>query len=300
MARPIATGKLTLIVGDPGLGKTFLTLDISSRVSRGSQFPDGASCESGEVIFATVEDGAADTIRPRLDLLGADVSRVFHFEGIGGSKGEVQPFLLDRHISQLDAALSEHDNVRLVVFDPISGFMGATDSHKNAEVRGTLSPLAKLADKHNVAVVAISHLTKSQGKSIYRAIGSIAFVAAARAAWAVVEDQHNDRRRLFLPIKNNLADATGLAFEIVDGRVEWDPEPIIVRIDDLDDRQQAPRLMPNSGFKPTSRTGPRKPLPSTPQRKPPAFGNAHWIGPRRSCVFVNEVRRQVGLGFARQ
>ena len=129
------------------------------------------------------------------------------------------------------------------MLDPISGFMGETDSHKNAEVRGMLSPLAKLAEKHNVAVVAISHLTKSQGKSIYRTLGSIGFVAAARAAWAVVEDQHSDRRRLFLPIKNNLADSNGLAFEIVDGRVEWDPNPVIERIDDLDDGDQTERDM---------------------------------------------------------
>jgi putative DNA primase/helicase len=232
----IPLGKLTLIVGDPGLGKTFLTLDIASRISTGTKFPDGALCTQGEVIFATVEDGAADTIRPRLDLLDADVRRIFHFEGIRAPKGASQPFLLDRHVPELDAALSDRDDVRLVVLDPISGFMGRTDSHKNAEVRGILSPLAKLAEKHRVAVVAISHLTKAPAKTIYRTLGSIGFVAAARAAWAVVEDGGNDKRRLFLPVKNNLADATGLAFRIVDGCVDWESDPVIVRIDDLDGR----------------------------------------------------------------
>jgi archaellum biogenesis ATPase FlaH len=231
----IAIGKLTIVSGDPGLGKTFLLLDITARVSRGMDFPDGAKCRRGKVIFLTAEDGAADTIRPRLDAMDASVENVFHFEGIRSNSDVVDFFELDKHLIPLQEAISEMDNVRLLVIDPITAFMGNTDSHNNADVRRVLAPLAKLAEEESIAVVGISHLTKgsAQSKAIYRTMGSLAFVAAARAAWGVVKDPEDDDRRLFLPIKNNLADVQGLAYRLDDGRVEWEAGEVTVSIDNL-------------------------------------------------------------------
>lgn len=103
-----------------------------------------------------------------------------------------------------------------VLTAPFSAYMGRVDSHKNAEVRSVLTPLVELAQRFRVAVLGITHFTKSGGKertpAIYRAMGSLASIAAARAGWAIVKDQADPGRRLMLPIKNNLAsDVGGLA-----------------------------------------------------------------------------------------
>ena len=120
------------------------------------------------------------------------------------------------------------------MIDPISAYTGAVDSHKNTEVRGLLAPLADLASVHRIAIVAVTHLSKSGGtKAVYRAMGSLAFAAASRAVWAIVKDQDDPQRRLFLPAKLNLAqDPDGLAYRIVNGRVQWDVEPVRMHADD--------------------------------------------------------------------
>ena len=236
----IAIGKLTVISGNPGVGKSYLTLDIAARVSSGRAFPDGAPCEAGTVVIVSCEDGPGDTIRPRLDLLGADVSRVIHFEGVR-ENDKVQLLQLDRHIPALDEFLERNETISTVIVDPLAGFLGETDSHKNAEVRSVLGPLARLAEKHQVAVVGINHLTKREGKAIFRSLGSMGIIAAARAAWAVTFDPDDPDRRLFLPVKNNLAESTGLAYRITDGVVTWEEAPVLVAVDDLDEESDTPR-----------------------------------------------------------
>src|SRR5439155_18059309 len=107
-------------------------------------------------------------------------------------------------------------DVRLVVIDPVSAYLGDTDSHKNAEVRGMLAPLTTLAGSHSAAIILVSHLTKSQSaNALMRVQGSIAFAALCRAVWGVTADKDNRQRRLFMPLKNNLGqDKTGLAYAI--------------------------------------------------------------------------------------
>jgi hypothetical protein len=137
--------------------------------------------------------------------------------------------------------------------------MGQTDSHVNAEVRAVLVPLAKLAERHGVAVLCISHLTKrSQGlKAVYRSQGSLAFLAAARAAWAVALDPDDESRRLFLPVKCNLAQTTGLAYTIDEaGKLVWEPDPVLVRIDDLGDGDETPRDEAKAWLQTVLRDGP--------------------------------------------
>mgnify|MGYP000921596360 FL=1 len=136
----------------------------------------------------------------------------------------------------LDDWLGKHPLARLVVLDPISGFLGDDiDSHKNAEVRSVLAMLAAVATKHRVAVVGITHLSKAQAKAINRVIGSIAFVAAARAVWLVDWDPNEDGRRLLLPVKNNLAASDGLAYTITDARIVWEAGRITITADELGD-----------------------------------------------------------------
>lgn len=255
----IALGKLTLIAGDPGLGKSFLTLDLAARVSTGTPWPDSPSTSNptGSVILMNVEDDIADTIRPRLDAAGADVSRVVALDAVrnrNARTGELVEslFNLQSDIPRLEQAIKQTLGVRLIIVDPITAFTGSTDSYKNAEIRGLLSPLAKLAAKYRVAVVAVSHLNKSAGGSaMYRSIGSIAFNATARAVWAVAKDRDAPARRLMLPVKNNIApDEHGLAYRLTDSGiqdiacVEWESVPIDITADEALQQPYSKRSTP--------------------------------------------------------
>jgi hypothetical protein len=240
-----ALGKLTLIAGDPGLGKSFLTLDMAARVSRGWAWPDGGEAmDPGGVVLLSAEDGIADTIAPRLIAAGADMARIVALEAVqcvtDNGRESARAFDLSRDLPALEDAIRAVDRCKLVVIDPVTAYLGGVDSHKNAEIRGLLAPLSAIAERHGVAVVAVTHLNKSSaGPAIYRAMGSLAFAAAARAAWAVTKDRDDPRRRLLLPIKNNIApDTGGLAYRIMPGGVggcpvvAWEPDPVDLSADD--------------------------------------------------------------------
>ena len=233
----IGLKKLNLIFGDPGLGKSFITLDIAARISTGKPWPDGAPCPIGNVILIGAEDDAADTIGPRLDAAGADTSRIFDFSGIirpgeGGKKIETSWTL--ENIAGIEKAIDEVGDCKLVVIDPVSAYLGDSDSHKNAEIRGLLTPLKQLAEKHCLAFLMVNHMAKSGGsRAMYRAMGSLAFVAACRSAWLVSADPDRPDRRLFLPAKNNIGDDKhGFAYSIVDGAIQWESQPIDSTADD--------------------------------------------------------------------
>ncbi len=218
----VAAGKLAILVGDPGLGKSWITLDIAARVSAGRSWPDGAPAD---VLLLSAEDGLADTIRPRLDALGADVTRVYHLAVLKAGDHERAIQLAD--VAALEAAI-RLTAARVLIIDPVSAYLGATDSHRDAEVRGLLAPLAALAERTSVAILGVMHLAKSgQRPAIYRAIGSIAFAAAARIALAVARDPEREDRRLLVPVKSNLsAPPAALAYALTDGRLTWEPEPV--------------------------------------------------------------------------
>jgi hypothetical protein len=223
----IPLAKLTMICGDPEAGKTWLILDVISRLTTGRAFPDGARPPWGpcDCLFVTAEDGLADTIRPRVQAMGGDPSRVHVLDFVqeGDPKTGRQAALeLGRHMDLLDDYLARHPMIRLVGLDPLSAFLGRVDSHRNSEVRGVLGPLAKLAERRGPAVVGINHLTKGEGPALYRGMGSIGFNAAARAVWQVSKDKDDPARRLFLLVKMNIApDPGGLAFEISPRGLSW-------------------------------------------------------------------------------
>jgi putative DNA primase/helicase len=238
----IARGKITMIAGHPGLGKSQLTASMAAIITSGRYWPgSGMRCMKGSVAFICAEDSADDTIRPRLDAAEADVTRVFILDAVAVADSpnniRQRSFNLQGDVERLDALLAEKPDIVLVVIDPITAYMGGVDSHKTADVRGVLTPLAEMATRRNVAVVCISHLNKSGDmEAMMRVTGSLAYVAAARAAYLVVADKENPERRLFLHMKNNLSsDRTGLAFTIEtysldDGiessRVAWKQETV--------------------------------------------------------------------------
>jgi len=239
----VPLGKLTLLAGDPGLGKSLITLDWAARVSLGRLWPDGAeSGGRGSVVILSAEDDPSDTIAPRLHAANADLSQIILLRAMEWFDNETKsrttrPFSLERDLPALGEAAEKLPDCRLVIIDPIDAYTGRTDSHKNAEVRGLLAPLAELAARLRLAVVGIMHLTKRDAPALYRASGSLAFVAAARAVWAVARDKQDRNRRLFVPVKCNLApDHSGLAFAVVESDglpvVAWAPEAVEIDADE--------------------------------------------------------------------
>jgi putative DNA primase/helicase len=221
----LAAGKLALLVGDPGLGKSWISLDVAARLSAGLTWPDGGSAPVGPVLLLSAEDGLADTIRPRLDALGADVAQVHHLAVLRTAERDRAVQLTD--VAALERAIRETD-ARLMIIDPISAYLGSTDSHRDAEVRGLMAPLAALAERTGTAILGIMHLAKDrQQPAIYRAVGSIAFAAAARLVLAVAADPDREDRRIIAPVKSNLSTPpAALAYSLATGRLVWEAEPV--------------------------------------------------------------------------
>jgi hypothetical protein len=224
----IAKGKLVLIGGPPGLGKSQLTAFISARISTGGAWPCGeGDAPQGSVLFLSAEDGIADTIVPRLMAAGADRGHVEIVEAVTNPDGQGRKtFSLKTDVALLEAKAKEIGDVRLIVIDPISAYMGSADGNGNVATREALEPIANMANRLGIAVLAVTHLNKGgdgQQNALNRFAGSIAFVAAARSAFAVIEDSEDEARRLLLQAKNNLSQkCEGLAFrleqrEVADG-----------------------------------------------------------------------------------
>jgi putative DNA primase/helicase len=245
----IPLGRITLLVSDPGLGKSLLALDIAARVSTGAPWPDeelgAGSKEQGaqpstsgsklpapsSVLLLTAEDDFADTVRPRLEALGADLDRILGIASVPGDKLQDVPrsFALQRDLARLCTLLEAMPDCRLVVIDPISAYLGSS----NADVQSLLHSLTMIARERGVAVLIVSQLRKKEAAAIYRTMGNVAFVAASRASWAICNDALQENKRLLLPIKNNLAPhAAGLSYTIETGldprapTIRWSPEPV--------------------------------------------------------------------------
>ena len=246
-ARPItwlwephfALGKFSMIVGDPGLSKSTLTACMAAHVSCGRHWPDQSSCPEGEVLLVNAEDDPADTTRPRLDAAGAVLERIHFLDAVSDSeRGGLRSFNIG-DVDAIDEFIDRHPEVRLVVIDPISAYLAGVDSHKNADVRGMLAPMAALAAKRRVAVLGVSHLNKGQSAAIYRSSGSLAFVAAARAVYLLAKSDDAPEARVLLPIKNNLGpDTNGIGYSLrtTDAKipyVEWSSEPVRQTADEI-------------------------------------------------------------------
>jgi hypothetical protein len=238
----IASGRPTGLVGYPGLGKSQVAIDLAAMVSTGRDWPGGTSNGSvGHVIILSAEDDPADTVVPRLIAARANRDRVHIVKAVKDGDGE-RAFNLAVDLDRLE---KEYDlrQVRLLEIDPVSSYLGSTkgkriNRNNGGDVRAILDRLAEFAAKHELAVLAVSHLNKSSGtRAITRIMGSLEWVAAPRAVFLVTEETGSDRR-LFLPLKNNLAlDRIGYAFRIesrvvADGigtsAVTWDHDPVTI------------------------------------------------------------------------
>jgi putative DNA primase/helicase len=226
----MAIGKLCLVAGEPGLAKSQVTLWLAAAITRGGILPSGEKAPLGRVIILSAEDTAEDTIVPRLKAVGADLDRINIISMVRETRGGVsaqRSFDLQLDLPALEKAIIELSDVKLIIIDPIASYMGKrVDSHKNAEVRAVLEPVATFAAKHKVTVLGITHFSKGAGPTaINKFIGSIAFIAAARSAYVVTmdPDSEDEDRRLFLPVKNNLARlGQGLAFRVEQIMLEAD------------------------------------------------------------------------------
>jgi putative DNA primase/helicase len=243
----LARAKHTAFAGEPGDGKSQLSIYVAATISTGGKWPCDDGCAPlGNVIIFNAEDGADDTIVPRLIAAGADVKRVHIVSAVLLQDGKGRrTFNLQGDLALLEKKIREIGDVALVIIDPISSYMGKTDSHKNSEVRGALEPLSEMAERLKVAVLSITHFSKAgsgtTNKALHRFIGSIAFVGAPRAAFAVIVDADNEGRMLFLHAKNNMArKPQGLAYrllqtivcdDIVASYVDWEDAPVTISAD---------------------------------------------------------------------
>ena len=223
----IPFGKVTIVQGDPGEGKTTMVLQIIAKLTKGEAVLPSDSDESAleektmalepvNVIYQTAEDGLGDTIKPRLLSAGADCSRVMVIDDD------------DQALTMMDARLEEaiiQTKARLVVLDPIQGFLGIdVDMHRANEIRPLMKRVAVLAEKYHCAIILIGHMNKnSNGKSSYRGLGSIDFQAAARSVLIVGRIKDEPEIRVVCHVKSSLApEGKSIAFRLdKDTGFEW-------------------------------------------------------------------------------
>ena len=213
----LALGKLVIIAGHPGLGKSQVCICVCAIVSAGGKWPvSEETCDKGSVLILSAEDGAEDTIVPRLKAVDANLENIHIVQAVKLDKEKERAFDLTRDVEQLRHTVKRIDNVRLIVVDPISAYMGNIDSHRNTEVRAALTPVVEFAEEIGACLLCVTHLNKGgQGNATSRVSGSIAFIASARASYLVTRDNDDHDLRLMLPLKNNLAkDTHGFGYRI--------------------------------------------------------------------------------------
>lgn len=221
----IPFGKITILDGDPGMGKSLLALTIAAHLSAGRRMPDDTSGWSrhGGILYIAPEDSAEDTIKPRVEAAGGDPSRIVLLNttlSFNAKKEEVyeRPFSLPRDMKDMEVEI-RRINACLIVIDPLTAVLGHNiDSSRDQGVREVLTPLAQLAERQGCAILIIRHLSKRSSSNIlYRGAGSIGITAAARMGLLVTSDPDDEQKRVFATIKNNISKpAPNLTYQIVE------------------------------------------------------------------------------------
>lgn len=225
----IPYGKITIIEGDPGEGKTTLVLKLAAALSRGLPLPcdDDKEYELIHIIYQTAEDGIEDTIKPRLEKAGADCSMIRVIDET------------DKELSMTDDRLEQaiiETGARLIILDPIQAYIGATvDMHRANEIRPVLKHLGIIAEKHNCAIILIGHMNKASGsKSTYRGLGSIDIQATARSVLLVARLRDKPNIRIMAHDKSSLAPAgDAIGFEMTEDSGMVCIGPYDITIDEL-------------------------------------------------------------------
>ena len=225
----IPYGKITIIEGEPGEGKTTLVLKLAAALSRGLPLPcdDDKEYEPIHIIYQTAEDGIEDTIKPRLEKAGADCSMIRVIDET------------DKELSMTDDRLEQaiiETGARLIILDPIQAYIGATvDMHRANEIRPVLKHLGIIAEKHNCAIILIGHMNKASGsKSTYRGLGSIDIQATARSVLLVARLRDKPNIRIMAHDKSSLAPAgDAIGFEMTEDNGMVCIGPYDITIDEL-------------------------------------------------------------------
>jgi hypothetical protein len=207
----LAAGKITILDGDPGLGKSTMALDWAARISRGDALPQGPKNPPRGVVILSAEDDPRDTIRPRLDATGADLNKIHIFdmrpEGLVSDEMEARLPIIPEDIEALGHQI-EAANAALVIIDPLMAFFSDTvKSNSDQDVRRALSPLSAALQRTGAACLILRHLNKAQGLStLYRGGGSIGIIGAARFGLIVGRDPDDDTsdRRILAVQKCNI------------------------------------------------------------------------------------------------
>jgi putative DNA primase/helicase len=235
-------GKISLFAGNPDNGKSLVATDLAARVTTGRDFPN--DCENtlppSDVLMLLGEDDLDDTAIPRLIAAGADMSKIILEDTETDSKDEIQ-LRLDRHLPIIEEKLESNPNIRLIIIDPISNYLGKANMVAEQEVRSILMPLKRLAKRKKVSIVLVMHLNKkSDLDAISRVGGAMAFIGVSRCSWMFVRDASTEEGEVkdsfsMARIKNNLAKASagGLSFhiesrEIADADGNPMREPVVV------------------------------------------------------------------------
>ena len=230
----IPLGCVSLLIGRPGAGKSFLTCEMAATISRGAEWPAGTGrAPLGDILLICAEDDPGYTIRPRLDACGADPARVHMLTGVSittEDKERIVAFTL-ANVDIIREDLQKRANVKLIVIDPIGSYLGGgVDAHRDNEVRSVLSPLAEIASEFGVAVLLVCHTRKAEAiHADDTVLGSRAFTGLARSVIHLNHDKEDRNRKLLLAGKCNLGPpAPGLAFTIAGSpaRLHWEADPI--------------------------------------------------------------------------
>jgi putative DNA primase/helicase len=273
----VPMGKLTIFAGVPGGGKTLMAGDIAARVSTGTDFFDGANTiPASEVLMLVGEDDVADTTIPRLMAAGADLTKINFLKSVFTSEGtaEERELQFDTDMKQVEVFLQDNPNVRLMVVDPVSNYLGEAKMNADQEIRKmVLTPLKILAEKMNVAVVGIMHLNKkSDEAAINRIGGAMAFVGVARAVYLFQsiepEGEDNDtltKQHAMVLLKCNISKAApGLVYEIaarpvmIEGSDEYMPLIKFIRTTDKDADELLRRKSEVQGRPPVNRAAAKR------------------------------------------
>jgi putative DNA primase/helicase len=213
----LARGKLHVLAGAPGTGKTTIAMSLAGVVSMGGTWPDGERSLHGNVVIWSGEDDPADTLVPRLISTGAELGGIYFIGDVADGRGDRRPFDPAVDVPRLQTEIARVGNVMLLIIDPIVSAV-AGDTHKNGEVRRALQPLVDLAGQLGIAVLGVTHFSKSSmGRDpVERVTGSIAFGALARVVLVTAnESQADNSSRILARAKSNIGpDGGGFRYQL--------------------------------------------------------------------------------------
>lgn len=200
----IPSGKLAILDGDPGLGKSTMLLDLAARISTHGRMPDMTNGRTGAIIIMSAEDAAGDTIKPRLIAAKANLSKIHDMSEITIAESR-STIKIPAHLPLIEEQIARI-KPRLMIIDPLMAFLHGVDANKDQEVRQVLYALSMIAERHRCAIIAMRHLNKGSGtKAIYRGNSSIGVIGHARTGMIVAEDPDNNQMRVLAISKCNLA-----------------------------------------------------------------------------------------------